>query len=493
MVFVLAERKKPLLPCSERRARILLSRGRALVHRPHPFTIRLRDRTVEESVPQLMRWKLDPGAKQSGVALVREDGAENGTVVHLAQVDHRTDMHKRMAQRAGDRRRSANLRHRKPRCANRHPERSAACGQNARHGSRFCRPCHAAGHHDSRVWPGSRLAPSLRCQVDNLTSWVQRHRHLAPITAVALELVRFDLQAIEDPETARVEYQQGTLAGFGGREYLSLEFGHTCAYCDGLAGDPILNMDHVLPQPRGGTDRVSNLVLARRTCNEAKNDRTPVEWAEIPRGSARPLDHKRSERCRGAQGRAKTPLRDAAAVNSTRWALHGALGKTGLSVEVGSGGRTKWNGTRAGLPKPHALDAACVGASTPTTPRGTDVPTLVIKAAGRGRYQRTNPDRSGFPPGSLARHRGGEGFRGGDVVRADVPRVRGNRKWKTTGRHVGPVAIRTSGSFRVGSADHRSHRSCLAPQRGDGYAYSTQKGGSDASSPRLKPGATGVA
>ena len=73
MVFVLDKRKKPLMPCSERRARVLLSRGRAVVHRLCPFTVRLKDRTVEESVPQPIRLKLDPGAKHSGVALDREE------------------------------------------------------------------------------------------------------------------------------------------------------------------------------------------------------------------------------------------------------------------------------------------------------------------------------------------------------------------------------------------------------------------------------------
>jgi hypothetical protein len=46
-VFVLDKRKKPLMPCSERRARLLLERGRAVVHRRYPFAIRL---TVDPAV-----------------------------------------------------------------------------------------------------------------------------------------------------------------------------------------------------------------------------------------------------------------------------------------------------------------------------------------------------------------------------------------------------------------------------------------------------------
>ena len=47
-VFVLDARKRPLMPCSEKRARLLLSRGRARVARSYPFTIRLVDVRVED-------------------------------------------------------------------------------------------------------------------------------------------------------------------------------------------------------------------------------------------------------------------------------------------------------------------------------------------------------------------------------------------------------------------------------------------------------------
>ena len=37
------------------------------------------------------------------------------------------------------------------------------------------------------------------------------------------------------------------------------------------------------------------------------------------------------------------------------------LKQTGLPIEVSTGGKTKYNRTRLGLPKTHWLDAACVG------------------------------------------------------------------------------------------------------------------------------------
>ncbi|MBI2567011.1 MAG: RRXRR domain-containing protein, partial [Candidatus Schekmanbacteria bacterium] len=88
MVFVLDKRKRPLMPCTEKRARKLLAGGRARVHRLHPFTSRLVDRVLEDSVVAPLRLKLDPGARTTGVAIVREDGSVQH-VLHLAEIEHR--------------------------------------------------------------------------------------------------------------------------------------------------------------------------------------------------------------------------------------------------------------------------------------------------------------------------------------------------------------------------------------------------------------------
>src|SRR5713226_26547 len=130
MVLVLDKQKKPLMPCTPKRARLLLARGRAVVHRVKPFVIRLRDRRVEESALQAGRLKLDPGSKMTGLALVRVEQTPEGEVHHavwLAEVQHRGEQvhqNKVTQRQARRRRRSANLRHRAPRFDN----RSRPCG-----------------------------------------------------------------------------------------------------------------------------------------------------------------------------------------------------------------------------------------------------------------------------------------------------------------------------------------------------------------------------
>src|SRR5688572_9114363 len=87
-VFVLDKNHKPLMPCTEKRARLLLNRRKARIHSVYPFTIRLVTRTVQRSSLQPTRCKIDPGSKVTGIAIVREDGPQQ-RVVSLVELTHR--------------------------------------------------------------------------------------------------------------------------------------------------------------------------------------------------------------------------------------------------------------------------------------------------------------------------------------------------------------------------------------------------------------------
>jgi 5-methylcytosine-specific restriction endonuclease McrA len=431
MVFVLGKRKKPLMPCSNKRASKLLAKGRARVHKLMPFTIRLVDRYLEDSDLQDVAVKLDPGSKVTGVALIREKEIEDGTietaVLNLIELEHRGgQIKKKLEQRRNyrHRRRSDNLRYRKPRFLNR--------------------------RNKGKGW----LAPSIQHRVDSTVNIVKKLFKLTPITAVAMELVRFDLQKMENPEISGVEYQQGELAGYEVREYLLEKWGRKCAYC-GAENVP-LQVEHIQSKAKGATNRVSNLTLACVKCNSQKDDKNlTVFLANKP------------ELAKNILGIAKAPLKDAAAVNSTRWALRNTLRDIGLPISAGSGGQTKYNRARLGIPKTHALDAVCVGKVGQVV--NWKQSTMVIKCRGRGSYQRTRVNVSGFPRGYLMRAKSIFGFQTGDLVKADV------LKGKFQGIQKGRVAVRKSGSFDIATSNGKatvSHKNCRLVQRGDGYEYS---------------------
>jgi 5-methylcytosine-specific restriction endonuclease McrA len=297
----------------------------------------------------------------------------------------------------------------------------------------------------------------LESRVANTLTWARRLIRSCPITAISQELVKFDMQLMQNPEIDGGEYQQGELAGYEVREYLLEKWGRQCAYCG--ATDVALEIEHILCRKRGGTHRVSNLTISCKACNDRKGTRLIEEFlSEQPDVLKRIL------------AQAKAPLKDTAAVNATRWALYERLQSLGLPLEVGTGGRTKWNRTRRALPKTHWLDAACVGVSTPERLQVERVVPLRIQATGRQSRQMCRMDRYGFPRTSAKGQRIVRGFQTGDIVKAVV--TEGTK----AGHYVGRVAVRATGSFNITITRGKtvqgiSHHYCVPIHRNDGYSY----------------------
>ena len=86
-----------------------------------------------------------------------------------------------------------------------------------------------------------------------------------------METARFDTQLMQDAEVSGKEYQQGELAGWQLRSYVFHRDGRRCAYC-GTARAERYELDHIIPRSRGGTNRVSNLVVSCQECNVAKGN-----------------------------------------------------------------------------------------------------------------------------------------------------------------------------------------------------------------------------
>ncbi len=145
-VFVLDKRKKPLMLCSEKRARKLLESGHAPVHRLIPFAIRLVDRHVGESELQPLPIKLDPGSRTTGMALVGKSevvDVETGEVMATAHVLSLFELLHRGRQinkaltsrRSRRRRRRSTLRYRAPRFLNRANKASGRLAPGLKHTS----------------------------------------------------------------------------------------------------------------------------------------------------------------------------------------------------------------------------------------------------------------------------------------------------------------------------------------------------------------------
>ena len=299
------------------------------------------------------------------------------------------------------------------------------------------------------------LAPSLEHRVLTTMTWIKRLIKLCPIRSIATELVKFDCHKMQNPEISGTEYQQGTLYQYEVREYLLEKWNRTCAYCG--AKDVPLEVEHIVPRSFGGSSRVSNLTIACVPCNRAKSNQDIRDFLAD-----------KSDLLNRILSQAKAPLKDAAAVNSTRWKLLNSLKETGLPVTTGSGAQTKFNRTQQGLPKTHFYDASCVCA-----PQKLEILTdrpLLIKCTGHGNRQMCGTNKYGFP----VRHRSSKkihkGFQTGDIIKAVVT------KGKKIGTYIGRVLVRASGSFDISTATERvagiSHKYCSHIHHKDGYQYS---------------------
>lgn len=329
MVFVLDKTDVSLIPCTGKRARLMLERGRAQVHWVYPFVFWLKDRLAPESAFQTLELKFDLGSCVVGLTLVRKTKAADTTtwgtvyslhVLNLFELIHRRrQISEPLTQRLDfRRRRRETLRYHTPRLLNR--------------GNRQ---------------PGW-LAPSFQHRVNTTMTWVERLGRWNPVLFMCMEWARFYMLQMESPEVTGVEHQQGMLAVYKVRECLPEKWGQKCAHCG--KEHMSLNIGHARQKAKGGASQMSNLTLACVPCN-TKKCKMPVE--AFLKNNTELLAKKLRQ--------LKTPLNDAVAVNLTRLVLLDAIRAAGLPVSTSSGDRTKWSRLRLDIPKFHALDAVCVG------------------------------------------------------------------------------------------------------------------------------------
>ena len=467
MVITLDKRKQPLGFCSERRARILLEKRRACVFKHYPFTIIIKDidvRTLpEEAQVKDYRIKIDPGSKYTGLSIIREG---DNAVVYFLQIEHRADKIVKDLKARHDARR------------------------NRRQRETWYRKCKFINHYLKKgskykaetPRPEGWLPPSMQSIGDNIINWVYRLCELININACSFEAVRFDTQLLDNPDIDGIEYQQGELFGYELKEYLLDKYGHICQYCGGKSGDTVLEWEHIQPRSKGGSNSVKNATLACKCCNQAKSNLSLQDWLAKEKNISE--DHnaskKRSElakaRVSGIESvmenkPTKVSSRYCAWANTLRAYIEKQLFEMFGTVECASGGRTKYNRTRLGLPKDHHYDALCVG----DVPKDgykdlTNGCCLYIKAIGRGTRFRGKINSCGIIILKLKKSPKRKfGFQNGDIVVADVP------KGKYAGHHVGRVMTRANGYFDIRKTDGSlvtvSHKYCKILQRDNGYQY----------------------
>ena len=242
MVYVISQDGKPLMPCSNAIARLLLKQGKAKVKNREPFTIKLSYETT--GYTQNLTLGVDTGSGTIGTAVSKD----NGDIVYMSEVTVRNDITDKMTQRAKYRRnrRNRKTRYRKPRFLNR--------GNSKR---------------------SYRFSPTMQSKLHSHVKEIEYIKSILPITEMVFETGQFDTHlmkntSLANPKIRHWGYQKGTNYRFENTKAMVLNRdNYTCQCCKGKHKDSKLEVHHIVFRSHGGSDEESNLITLCHTCHKA--------------------------------------------------------------------------------------------------------------------------------------------------------------------------------------------------------------------------------
>lgn len=241
MVYVISKDNKPLMPCSNVIARLLLKHGKAKIKKREPFTVKLTYETT--GYTQVLTLGVDAGSGTIGAAV----STNNGEIVYMSEVVVRNDIADKMIQRAKYRRnrRSRKTRYRKARWLNR-----------------------------ANSIRTDRFSPTMQSKLYSHVKEIEYIKSILPVTAMVFETGQFDTHLMKNPNLANPKvkhwgYQKGTNYGFENTKAMVLNRdNYTCQYCKGKHKDSKLEVHHIIFRSQGGSDEGSNLVVLCHTCHK---------------------------------------------------------------------------------------------------------------------------------------------------------------------------------------------------------------------------------
>lgn len=238
MVYVISKENKPLMPCSNVIARLLLKQGKAKVKSKQPFTIKLLYETTNYA--QILTLGVDTGSGTIGAAVA----TNNGKIVYASEVVVRNDITDKMTQRAKYRRnrRNGKTRYRKSRFLNR--------------------------RNSIKTY---RFSPTMVSKLHSHVKEIEHIKSILPIKTLVLETGQFDPHLMKNPELKYKPwgYQKGKNYGFANTKEMVLNRdNYTCQYCKGKRKNSKLEVHHIIYRSNRGSDDENNLITLCQTCHK---------------------------------------------------------------------------------------------------------------------------------------------------------------------------------------------------------------------------------
>lgn len=243
LVFIQNKHGEALMPCKPQKARKLLKDEKAEIVSYTPFTIKLL--YGSSGYKQPIKVGIDLGTKHTGIAITTDD-----KVLVKGEVEVRQDV-KSLLETRRIYRRSRRNRKRK------------------------------------EVW----LPPSIQSRLDNTFHWIDKFLRLVPNPVLTIEVGKFDIQKMMNPEIEGEEYQQGQTLGYHNvRYFVFARDNYTCQVCKKKGG--ILNTHHLVYRSHGGSNRSDNLITVCTDCHTHENhQKDAILWKWMVEGK-KPLTYK---------------------------------------------------------------------------------------------------------------------------------------------------------------------------------------------------------
>lgn len=347
LVYVVNKNGNPLMPCRPSKARKLLRDGKAKVIRREPFTIKLNWLATEYKQPLILG--IDSGSKVIGSA-VRDD---KNRVYYLSEITLRQDIKSKMDQRRMYRRnrRSRKTRYREARFLNR-----------------------------KNSIKNDRYSPTIRSKFNSLIREIKFVNKLLPIKKLIIETANFDIHALHNTAVIKHPwlYQKGVQFDYYNvKEYVLSRDGHTCQYCKGKSKGEQLQVHHIIPKSKGGSDRPENLITLCKTHHVMLHN--------------------------GLISLNKKHIKNLNLNHATHMNILGSLIRRKINCIETFGYITKVIREYFKIPKTHCYDAACIEITNSIPPRLLVDRVLLKKCINKGTYQLTHGIRSEkrYPDGKI--------------------------------------------------------------------------------------------
>lgn len=228
LVYVLHRSGRPLMPCSPKKARILLKEGKAKVIKRKPFTIQLL--YGSSSYVQSITLGVDSGYLNIGLSAVGEKRE-----LFSAEVKLRDDI-----KELNDSRRM----YRKTR-------RSRLWNRPARF--------------NNRKKPEGWLAPSIQHKLNTHIRVIESVKSILPICKIVIETAKFDIQKIKNSDIEGKEYQGAQKDFHNTKAYILHRDKYQCQICNRKDS---LEVHHIIARKDQGTNTPENLITLCKNCHK---------------------------------------------------------------------------------------------------------------------------------------------------------------------------------------------------------------------------------